>query len=75
VFKRVCKLGLEGIVSKRIDLPAWPIKKLVEGQEQETSGDASRAGGIRVRTAAGRMTDRYISPVSYARRLNWCLLF
>jgi len=38
-----CKLGLEGIVCKRIDaISPWPVEELDQGQEQETPGNVVR---------------------------------
>ena len=45
VFEHACKMGLEGIVSKRLgfDLPFWAITRLA--QVQEPGGPCGEAGG------------------------------
>ena len=43
LFAAACKLGLEGIVSKKLDTPyRWAIEDMDQGQESESSGSKSR---------------------------------
>jgi hypothetical protein len=46
MFKAVCQLGLESLVSKRLDAPLSlrPVKKLDQGQESESTGSDTRTG-------------------------------
>ena len=46
VFKYACKLGCEGIVSKRLGSPyrSGPFAALGEGQEPESAGSEARSG-------------------------------
>ena len=62
VFQHACKLGLEGIVSKRLGstLPFRPITRL--GQVQEPGGTCSQAGGGR---GLGRAGDDYPHPTPH----------
>lgn len=55
IFDHACKLQLEGIVLKRIDLPyrAGPFEKLGEGEEQSASGHAAGQRSFRAGTRAG----------------------
>src|SRR5215472_9326586 len=48
LFEAACNMGLEGLVSKRADLPCRTIKGLGEGQEPEASGDEPRDGRVRL---------------------------
>jgi hypothetical protein len=45
IFRHACKLGLEGIVSKRKDspLPLRPLARLA--QDEQSSGSGREAGG------------------------------
>ena len=47
VFAHACKMGLEGIVSKRKDLalPLRPLARLAQEQEPGLRGGAARGGG------------------------------
>jgi len=56
VFAHACKLGLEGIVSKRKDpLPLRPLARLAQVEESERSGgEAGGRGGLGALTAPAR---------------------
>ena len=56
VFAHACKLGLEGIVSKRKDpLPLRPLDRLAQVEESERSGgEAGGRGGLGALTAPAR---------------------
>jgi len=45
VFDHACRLGLEGIVSKRRALPFRPQRNLAQDEEPRAPGDAARMGG------------------------------
>jgi ATP dependent DNA ligase domain len=47
VFRHACKLGLEGIVSKRKDfcLSFWPLARLAQDEERRCAGSEVRRGG------------------------------
>jgi hypothetical protein len=47
VFAEACRMGLEGIVSKRLDAPlsVRPLRGLDQGQEPGQPGGHARAGG------------------------------
>jgi hypothetical protein len=51
VFRHACKLGFEGIVSKRLTapLPIRTIARLDQGQEPGQPGDGETSGGAVVR--------------------------
>jgi hypothetical protein len=40
IFCHACKLGLEGIVSKRqgLTLPFWPFARLAQDEERQCTG-------------------------------------
>src|SRR5262249_40473833 len=61
VFRHACKLGLDGIVSKRVALPLRPIERLAQVQEPGgTSGEARGGRGLEWERAA-MTTTRYLS--------------
>jgi ATP-dependent DNA ligase len=55
VFDHACRLGLEGIVSKRRDAPypIQPCRHLAQGEEPRAPGDVSRLGRTRFLVTPG----------------------
>jgi hypothetical protein len=54
IFCHACKLGLEGIVSKRqgLTLPFWPFARLAQDEERQCTGRQTWGrGGLREMTA------------------------
>src|SRR5277367_1620072 len=60
VFRHACKLGLEGIISKRLAAPyrSGPSRDWAQGEEPGQSGDAARACGAVVIGYSGKSTIR-----------------
>jgi hypothetical protein len=42
VFREACKLGCEGVVSKRLALPLWTFAPLGEGEEPQSASGETR---------------------------------
>jgi hypothetical protein len=45
VFREACKLGCEGVVSKRLALPLWTFAPLGEGEEPQSASGETRGRG------------------------------
>jgi hypothetical protein len=45
VFGHACKMGLEGIVSKRKDYRSGPLARLAQEQKPHVRGGEARGGG------------------------------
>jgi hypothetical protein len=53
IFKHACKLGLEGIVCKRIDVSSRTVQALAEAEEPRPPIDHAGQAGFRTGTATG----------------------
>ena len=45
VFREACKLGCEGVVSKRLALPLWTFAPLGEGEKPQSASGETRGRG------------------------------
>ena len=78
IFEHACKLGLEGIVSKRIDLPykAGPSKNLAEDQEQGAPGHEAVRGSAIVIVRLDRKATYEVTSANHIARgatIQWLI--
>ena len=70
MFRHECAMGLEGIISKRVDSrhEKWPVPQLGEGQETTVTCPSTRY--VRARGSASRFNILYAG-VALRRYHSW----